>query len=248
MGVISRDELVRHKERGSWRQLESIARQIVLEVSERSGREFKPTLGGGTRLMLDLDHRVSYDIDLFITNPQYIGFISPRLNDNLDDIVSSYDEAGDFIKLAFINGEIDFIVRWPLLGLSQEKSEHTSFALEPIAEVLAKKLYYRGAVLKHRDLFDWWAIDQLKPDAIPQYDIAKLLKDKLDGISSVLSAMERSKNKRAWDEIESPLQIEMSDALSWAKSKVDYLKQLSVRHSFEAPKIDRGGNTPGPGL
>ena len=39
------------------------------------------TFGGGTVLMLRIGHRQSRDIDLFVNDPQYLGFINPRLSD-----------------------------------------------------------------------------------------------------------------------------------------------------------------------
>ena len=45
------------------------------------------------------------------------------------------------LKLKFAEGEIDFIVAGSLLGLPEETSLETRFALEPLGEVLAKKLF-----------------------------------------------------------------------------------------------------------
>jgi len=38
------------------------------------------TFGGGTVLMLRLAHRQSKDIDLFVPDPQYLGYVNPRLS------------------------------------------------------------------------------------------------------------------------------------------------------------------------
>lgn len=51
------------------------------------------------------------------------------------------------LKLRFVNGEIDFIVAMSLLNLPNQSKPGIPFELEPIAEVLAKKLFYRGAML-----------------------------------------------------------------------------------------------------
>jgi hypothetical protein len=38
------------------------------------------TFGGGTVLMLRYRHRRSKDIDIFVPDPQYLGYVTPRLN------------------------------------------------------------------------------------------------------------------------------------------------------------------------
>lgn len=38
------------------------------------------SFGGGTVLMRRHRHRVSKDIDIFVPDPQYLGYLSPRLN------------------------------------------------------------------------------------------------------------------------------------------------------------------------
>ena len=55
--------------------------QIVDSV-ERSGQRFDDwSFGGGTVLMRRFRHRVSKDVDIFVPDPQYLGYVSPRLND-----------------------------------------------------------------------------------------------------------------------------------------------------------------------
>jgi hypothetical protein len=140
--------------RGPWRQLEAAALKVVDMAERAGGRQMSPVLGGGTRLMLALRHRLSDDIDLFIRDPQWIAYITPRLNDEVGALAQSYDEASDFLKLRHPAGEIDFIVRMSLLGEPPQRSELCAFMLEPVAEVLAKKLFYRGWALTPRDLYD----------------------------------------------------------------------------------------------
>ena len=96
---------------------------------------------GGTRLRLALGHRISRDIDPFIRDPQWIGFLSPRLNDRAGDRVEGYEEEATFLKLKFFEEEIDFIIRMSLTGLPPESSEKSVFPLEPVSEVLDKKLF-----------------------------------------------------------------------------------------------------------
>ncbi|MEC4683337.1 MAG: hypothetical protein VST70_06645 [Nitrospirota bacterium] len=124
MPRISKTGMDRWLASGGWKSLEKRASYIVsdADASAKSGR-LSPFLGDGTRLMLELSHRISRDIDLFIRDPQWIGLISPRLNDKVGDLVQGYEEDATFLKLKFFEGEIDFIVRMSLTGLAPESSE-----------------------------------------------------------------------------------------------------------------------------
>ena len=59
--------------------------------------------------MLRYAHRQSRDIDIFMGDPQYMRFLSPRLNDTIDTWVADWVEGPGWLKLAFPLGEIDFI-------------------------------------------------------------------------------------------------------------------------------------------
>ena len=50
------------------------------------------TFGGGTVLMLNYAHRLSRDIDIFLGDPQYLGFLSPRLNGTIETWVADWEE------------------------------------------------------------------------------------------------------------------------------------------------------------
>ncbi|MBM3554380.1 MAG: nucleotidyl transferase AbiEii/AbiGii toxin family protein, partial [Alphaproteobacteria bacterium] len=71
--------------------------------------------GGGTALAVVLGHRVSYDIDVFLTDPQLLPRLSPRLNDAATGLAKDYAESGDSLKMVLDDGDIDFIVRPCLL-------------------------------------------------------------------------------------------------------------------------------------
>ena len=57
------------------------------------------------------------------------------------DRVEGYEEGATFLKSKFFEEEIDFITRLSLTGLPPESSEKSLFPLEPVSEVLAKKLF-----------------------------------------------------------------------------------------------------------
>ena len=62
------------------------------------------TFGGGTVLMLRHNHRLSKDIDLFVPDPQYLGFVNPRLSDVAAAVSEDYVEAAEYIKLLLPEG------------------------------------------------------------------------------------------------------------------------------------------------
>ncbi|MDM0085110.1 hypothetical protein QTI17_31440 [Variovorax sp. J31P179] len=62
-------------------------------------------------------HRLSKDIDIFVPDPQYLGFVTPRLSDTAADLTQDYTEQpGAFVKLQFEEGEVDFVAAPNLLA------------------------------------------------------------------------------------------------------------------------------------
>jgi hypothetical protein len=133
-------------------------------------------LGGGTALMLHAQHRISKDIDAFITDPQYLALLSPRLAGEDAWNCDTYQESANHLRLVFEEGEIDIIVAPPVTNLSNESrtfdvdraGRKVSFtvAVEHPVEIALKKLRYRGASLKVRDIFDIAVIDKMHPDIL----------------------------------------------------------------------------------
>lgn len=222
-----------HKASGAWRVLEALAIEMVSDASKSAKIDFKPVLGGGTRLMLSLEHRISDDIDLFIRDPQWIGYLTPRLNDRFEDVINGYDEGATSLKLRLPGGEIDFIVSMSLLGLADEVSADCAFALEPVAEVLAKKLFYRGWALTPRDLFDWRMIETKLPPAqthAPQ--IANLVAGRIDGIYAALTVLENSsKAQLTWEGIRAPELPNFKESVQWAQTRLDEFRQMILTQS-----------------
>jgi hypothetical protein len=128
------------------------------------------TFGGGTVLMLRLDHRHSRDIDLFVPDPQYLGHVTPRLCDVAQRLTTEYVETAGYVKLLLPSGEIDIVVGAPLTQQPWEVVTHgrRQILVETNAEIIAKKMYCRGDQAKARDLFDLCAVADLDPAAIEQ--------------------------------------------------------------------------------
>jgi hypothetical protein len=85
---------------GSWKILLEEAFKIIDDLEARGGIA-KPfwTFGGGTVLMLRYGHRLSKDIDILFPDPQYLGYVSPRLSDVAAEVSEDYVEASGYVKL-----------------------------------------------------------------------------------------------------------------------------------------------------
>lgn len=132
------------------------AMQIV-DAAGAPGTRFDDwSFGGGTVLMRRFRHRVSKDVDIFVPDPQYLGYVSPRLNDTAESLTSRYLETAISVKLYFPEGEIDFIASAPLTEkpTAQETVLGRRVDVETTAEIIAKKVWHRGRDFTARDLFD----------------------------------------------------------------------------------------------
>lgn len=122
--------------------------------------------------MLRLHHRQSKDIDLFVPDPQYLGHITPRLSEAAENLTHDYAEAAEAVKLYLADGEIDFVVGTPLTSEPFEIVQYLNrdIRMETCAEIVAKKIHFRGQHAKARDLFDLCTVAEREPQAI---DVAR---------------------------------------------------------------------------
>ena len=236
--MTSVDDVLEFREHGAWRDLACLAGEMVADAERSANDKMNPLLGGGTRIMLAIAHRISDDIDLFIHDAQWIGYLTPRLNDRFESRFSGYDETSTSLKLKTDKGEIDFIVGASLLRREPEKDPSVPFALEPIEEVLAKKLFYRGWALTPRDLFDWRAV-ATHPDFldVPKMLNALLASEKKAAIGSALEAMATSRTALAtWDAIRAPNKPMLSEAIEWGYGQ---LRDIYPRRVEQLASPDR---------
>ncbi len=126
------------------------------------------TFGGGTVLMLRIGHRQSKDIDLFVPDPQYLGFVNPRLSDLAEEVSTDYEENAEYLKFYLPTGEIDIVVGASLTDSPFDVVSHfgRDIKVETCAEIIAKKMWHRGDRSKARDLFDLCAVADADPAAI----------------------------------------------------------------------------------
>lgn len=148
------------------------------------------SFGGGTVLMRRHRHRVSKDVDIFVGDPQYLGFLTPRLNTKAENMTMDYVEQAGFLKLSFPEGEIDFVVSGPLTRrpFVPERLFGRSIQVELSAEIIAKKVWHRGPEFTARDIFDLALVAELEPEAL--HEIRPLLRNRREVILQRIAAHE----------------------------------------------------------
>lgn len=142
---------------GVWQQLLPYALRILENIKAHGTSELFWTLGGRTVLMFRYHHRLSKDIDVFVPDPQYLGFVTPRLSDVAAEVASQYvEDHSSYVKLIRPEGEIDFVAAPNLTAEPYEFWEINGqeIRVETAVEIVAKKLWHRGDRATARDLFD----------------------------------------------------------------------------------------------
>ena len=154
---------------GVWQELLPHALRIIDDIKKHGTIDPFWTFGGGTVLMLRYQHRLSKDIDIFVPDPQYLGFVTPRLSDVAADVSSQYvEDQNSYVKLMRPEGEIDFVAspnltkpgyeEWNILG--------NTIRVETAVEIVAKKLWHRGNQVAARDLFDLSLVIEREPEEL----------------------------------------------------------------------------------
>jgi len=152
---------------GPWQELFPHGLALMGHLEERvPGLAW--TFGGGTVLMLRIGHRQSKDIDLFVPDPQCLGYVNPRLSDVAERVSTDYEESAEFIKLFLAAGEIDIVAGGSLTPQPFDEVLYSGrkVKVETCAEVIAKKMWHRGDRARTRDLYDLCAVADAEPEAI----------------------------------------------------------------------------------
>ncbi len=166
--------------------------EIVDSVAASGARFDDWSFGGGTVLMRRYRHRASKDVDIFVPDPQYLGYVSPRLNDTAESLTSKYLESANSVKLFFPEGEIDFIASAPLTKdpTVDETILGRRVRVETTAEILAKKVWHRGREFTARDIFDFALIAAREPGAIES--IRPILRERREIIRTRIATGEKA--------------------------------------------------------
>ena len=117
--------------------------------------------GGGTALSIYyFQHRLSFDIDLFLTDQQYLSYFSPKHwiedTDNFDE--RHYIDTHNHIAVVSANNiKVDILVDSSSNSLLIDTSKNIfsfDIRVESIEDILAKKIIFRKKDNKARDIFD----------------------------------------------------------------------------------------------
>jgi predicted nucleotidyltransferase component of viral defense system len=152
----------------TWKVLFGHALSLIDDVLRHGTKDLYWTFGGGTVLMLRHNHRFSKDIDIFVPDPQALGFVTPRLSSHAESLTTDYTEAANFVKLFLPEGEIDFVAS-PNLTYNpyiEEELLGRTVKVETSAEIIAKKFWHRGNRLTARDIFDFALVAEKEPAAL----------------------------------------------------------------------------------
>jgi len=173
-----------------WEALFQRALELI-DATRESGAPLDDwSFGGGTVLMRRHHHRFSKDIDIFVPDPQFLGFLSPRLSTKAESMTRHYDEHGNSLKLYFPEGEIDFIASAPLTEnpVTVETLFDRQIQVETSTEIVAKKVWHRGADFTARDIFDLAMVMEKEPQALEA--IKPILRDRRDVVLERMKAQE----------------------------------------------------------
>lgn len=173
-----------------WKQL----LDLVLPALNELPHELTWTLGGGTALSISLNHRTSYDIDIFFQDASALKRLSPHKNEKIRALSDDWQQPGNCLKIERPEGDIDFLIARTFAAsphFPYEFKGNTIFVETP-AEIIAKKMHYRGSQFSVRDIFDMAAVSEIAPevlssisseisDALPRtLDRIKLLRKRYD--------------------------------------------------------------------
>lgn len=148
------------------------------------------SFGGGTALAAQYDHRVSYDIDIFVRDSEVLRDLTPARNAATRALLAGrgFEYPGNYLKLNLDSGEIDFIVA----GRRTENPtrpwtfDGEEILIETPWEIAIKKIFYRPSSFKVRDVFDLAAV--LDHDSA---DLAASLPEVEDRMDKVIDRVER---------------------------------------------------------
>ncbi|MEA1648828.1 nucleotidyl transferase AbiEii/AbiGii toxin family protein [Nitrospirillum sp. BR 11164] len=159
------------------------------------------SFGGGTALAVHYGHRISYDIDVFVGSSDIVRALTPQRNAVTKILLDgrTYEYPGNYLKLIFAEGEIDFIVaeRRTDNPVMDWLFEGHQVPLETPWEIATKKMFHRPSNFKVRDIFDMAAVidhhaDELRTVLPEVADRADRLMDRINLLRPVYEAQVRN--------------------------------------------------------
>ena len=142
--------------------------ELVLPALNELPNKLTWSLGGGTALSISLNHRISYDIDIFFQDASALKLLSPHNNAKIKALSDDWQQSGNYLKIERPEGDIDFLIARTFAATPHFLYDFmgNKFFVETPAEIIAKKIHYRGSQFSIRDIFDIAAVSELAPDAL----------------------------------------------------------------------------------
>ena len=177
-----------------WRGLLRSAIALINTLAEKPRWSF----GGGTSLAVFYDHRISYDVDIFVSSSDTLTELSPARNPATKTLLAGRGNQfpGNYLKLQLEGGEINFIVTGrrtsdPVQGW---EFEGRRIDIDTPWETAVKKMFYRPSTFKVRDAFDLAAVvdrhgTELRSQLIAVEDRLDKVIDRLDALSAAYESM-----------------------------------------------------------
>lgn len=151
----------------------------------------KWSFGGGTSLGIFYGHRISYDIDIFLSDSDALRDLSPGRNAATRELLlgRSFQYPGNYLKLELEAGEIDFIIGSRMTDdpVCRWEFEGRRIFLENPWETAIKKIFYRSSTFKIRDIFDLASVIEKDGDVL--FSCLPFVEDKLDRLNDRIDAL-----------------------------------------------------------
>lgn len=162
MNLPSLEERFPPADQSNWRILLDLALPVIEHVfpeGRKPGTEPNWTLGGKTALAMTLEHRLSYDIDIFIAGAALRRFVpgpQPGANPHALATPNRFQWPGSYLKFERPEGEIDFPSSHlqTASGFAPYGYKGREIAIEKPEEIIIKKIRYRAQRFTPRDVFD----------------------------------------------------------------------------------------------
>jgi mevalonate kinase len=137
---------------------------LALTVLSDLPPEMHWSLGGGTALALHLNHRVSFDVDIFLEHPGALKELMK--NPKTKQLSENREFQGNYLKIIRPEGEIDFILAANITDVFCQTYDFEGglINIETPVEIIAKKIKYRGSKFTLRDTYDLAAVIEAVPN------------------------------------------------------------------------------------
>ena len=220
----------------TWLQIMASAYALFDDAVAKGFGDPPFSLGGGTVLMLRFKHRLSKDIDLFGYDAQWLSDFSPRLNERAAMLAASYTEQSNTIKIVTASGDIDFIIAADVVAPVARTVERIAgrlIAVDPVSEILAKKLFYWAATFKVRDVYDLSAAIDLAPQ-----EAAIAVRAALSKRETLVRRLDQLRDVAARDLVSEI--IAYDDTLQHSQAMVEKVRSFVMAQRDDEPPGERG--------